>query len=166
MKVEISTILLLKMKKNYLILFSILLQMSTPLVADTLHSLSYTKNWSIEAATARQHSIPIMVVFSTNDCLYCEKLKRDVLLPIVAQRRLAGKVHLREFNIDSGGKVTDFSGDRIRSRIFVNRYEVFATPTVVLLDYEGVPLASPIVGYNNVAEYTRNLEQVIDSVHL
>ena len=154
------------MKKNYLILFLILLQICTPLVADTLHSLRYAQDWSIEAATARQHSIPIMVVFSANDCSYCEKLKKDVLLPIAAQRKLAGKVHLREFNIDSGGKVTDFDGMRIRSRIFVNRYEVFATPTVILLDHEGVPLASPIIGYNNVAEYTQNLDQVIDSVHL
>jgi len=154
------------MKKKYLLLLSVLLQMNTLLMADSSDSLRYAQDWSMEAAAARQHSIPIMVVFSTNDCLYCKKLKRDVLQPIVAQRGLAEKVHVREFNIDGGGKITDFDGDRIRSRIFVNRYDVFATPTVVLLDHEGVPLSAPIVGFNSADEYTRNLYQVINSVHL
>lgn len=154
------------MKKFHLFLFSTLLQLSPLLMADRADTLISAKDWAVEATAARESGIPIMVVFSTDDCHYCEKLKRDVLQPIVAQGRLAGKVHLREFNIDTGGKITDFDGDRIRSRIFVSRYDVFATPTVILLDHEGTPLSSPIIGFNSADEYTQNLNQVIDNVHL
>ncbi|MCP3869104.1 MAG: thioredoxin fold domain-containing protein [Gammaproteobacteria bacterium] len=97
-----------------------------------------------------------MVVFSNPDCTYCVRLKKQVLVPLVRGGKLPSKVLLREFSIDRGGKITDFDGERVRTRIFLKRYNIYATPTVVFVDYKGEPLASPIVGYNEPDAYSPN----------
>lgn len=104
-----------------------------------------------------------MLVFTSGNCSYCERLKNELLEPLLQKGELDKSVRLREFSIDRGGKVIDFDGDRIRSRVFVDRYKVFATPTVVLLDHNGNTLSSPIVGFNSADSYIKLLGQVIDS---
>ena len=125
-----------------------------------------TDDWSGEAALARQSGIPIMLLFSSDDCAYCERLKREVLRPLLETGSFIDRALLREFNIDRGGKITDFDGDRIRSRIFVKRYEIYATPTVLLVDYEGKAIADPIVGFNGANSYSEQLDEAISSAIL
>jgi hypothetical protein len=79
----------------------------------------------------------------------------------VRSGKLPNKVLVREFKIDRGGKIVDFDGERVRTRIFVKRYDIYATPTVVLVDYKGEPLATPIVGYNEPDAYTELLNESI-----
>jgi len=57
------------------------------------------------------------------------------------------------FKRGTGGKITDFDGDRLRARLFLSRYEIFATPTLLFLGPDGRPLAEPIVGYNDPSSY-------------
>ena len=133
------------------------------IAAEPLQDIYTTEDFATEASLARQAGVPLMVVFSTDDCPYCVRLKNQVLRPLVQNGKLSKKVLLREFNIDIGGKVTDFDGERVRSRVFVSRYDIYATPTVVLVDYDGEPLATPIVGYNEPDAYTEQLNETIDS---
>ncbi|MCG7906989.1 MAG: hypothetical protein JAY95_10700, partial [Candidatus Thiodiazotropha taylori] len=58
-------------------------------------------------------------------------------------------------------KITDFNGDVIRSRQFKDRYQVFAVPTLLILDPDGNLLADPIVGYNSQEEYERLLQDTL-----
>jgi hypothetical protein len=66
---------------------------------------------------------------------------------------LAEQAVSAELHRDSAGKIVDFDGERIRSRVFLSRYDVFATPTLLFLDSAGVPLAPPIVGFNDAQTY-------------
>ncbi len=131
--------------------------------AEPLTDIYTADDWATEASLAKRAGVPLMVVFSTDDCSYCVRLKNQVLMPLVKKGKLSKKVLLREFNIDVGGKITDFDGERVRSRVFVSRYDIYATPTVVLVDYDGEPLATPIVGYNEPDAYTEQLNETIDS---
>lgn len=125
--------------------------------------ISTTSDWSVEASQAKSAGIPIMVIFSTDHCPYCVRLREEVLKPLIKNGALKGKVVIREFNIDDGGKITDFDGERIRARIFVSRYKIYATPTVVLVDHHGRPLTEPIVGFNEADSYTNFLDEAISS---
>ncbi|MES9844430.1 MAG: thioredoxin fold domain-containing protein [Candidatus Sedimenticola sp. PURPLELP] len=125
-----------------------------------------TDDWSVAADKAREENLPIMIVFSADDCGYCEHLKEEILNPGVLSGTLSKKVLVREFNIDVGGKITDFDGERIRARIFVSRYKVFATPTVVFVDANGETITPPIVGYNNPEQYQERLDEALDSAYL
>lgn len=114
-------------------------------------------DWSLVSEQARDHHQPILVVFSTDNCGYCTRLKREVLEPISREQQ-AERLLIREFDINAGGKITDFNGDRIRSRQFKKRYGIFATPTLLILDPEGNPLSEPLVGYNSPNEYRELLQ--------
>jgi len=140
-----------------------LLAVATLAWPDSHHRISTSKDWSIEASQARNAGIPIMVIFSTDHCPYCVRLREEVLQPLIENGALKGKVLIREFNIDDGGKITDFDGDRVRRRIFASRYEIYATPTVVLVDHHGNPLTRPIVGFNEADSYTEFLDEAISS---
>ena len=143
--------------------FISILALTTAVLSDSHGDISTSKDWSVEATQAKGAGIPIMVIFSTEHCPYCVRLREEVLKPLIHNGALRGKVLIREFNIDGGGKITDFDGERIRSRIFVSRYEIFATPTVVLVDYHGKPLTPPIVGFNEADSYTDFLDEAISS---
>ena len=139
------------------------LGVSLPPLAEPLDQIKTSRDWSVEASSARSAGIPIMVIFTADSCGYCTRLRDEVLLPLLQHGALKNKVLIREFDIDIGGKITDFDGERIRSRIFVSRYDIYATPTVVLLDSYGRPLTDPIVGFNGADSYTEFLDHAISS---
>lgn len=110
-------------------------------------------DWSDIADKARQQHRPILVVFSADTCGYCVKLKREVIEPLAYDPVEGDNLLIREFDINAGGKITDFNGESIRSRQFKRRYKIFATPTLLILDADGQLLADPLVGYNSASEY-------------
>ena len=128
--------------------------------------ISYTKDWLTESVAAKKTGVPIMMVFGSEYCAYCARLKAEVLEPGYKSGTWEGRVHIREIDIDSGGKVTDFDGEPVRSRVFVGRYDIYATPTVVMVDYEGTPISEPIVGFSDAKSYLQQLDSVIDEADL
>lgn len=108
-----------------------------------------------------------MIVFSSDDCSYCDHLKDEILNPGILSGTPRKQVLVREFNIDTGGKITDFDGERVRARVFVSRYKVFA-PTVVFVDANGETITPPIpiVGYNNQEQYQERLKKALDNAQL
>ncbi|PUB81054.1 MAG: hypothetical protein DBP00_19580 [gamma proteobacterium symbiont of Ctena orbiculata] len=116
-----------------------------------------TEDWADLSDIARETHSPIVIVFNADTCNYCRRLKEEVIGPLSQQRD--GKLPLiREFDIYSNGKIIDFNGDSIRSRQFRNRYNIFAVPTLLILDANGNPLTDPIVGYNSQDEYLELLQ--------
>lgn len=118
-----------------------------------------TRDFADVSRAARQRHTPILVIFSADTCGYCLKLKQEVIDPLTRQPDRGDRPLIREFDINAGGKVTDFDGERIRSRQFKRRYGIYATPTLVILDPDGRLLSDPIVGYNSAREYRRLLRQ-------
>ena len=114
---------------------------------------------------SRDTHMPIMVIFTASDCGYCKRLKEEVVMPMLERGAFRGKALVREFDIDLGGKVVDFDGERTRRRIFVTRYEVFATPTVVFLDDQGDELTPPLVGFDQADTYLTYLEHTLGSAN-
>lgn len=111
-----------------------------------------TNDWADLSHIARKTHSPIVVVFNADACDYCKRLKNEVIEPL---SRETDRLHplIREFDIYASGKITDFNGERIRSRQFKKRYNIFAIPTLIILDADGKPLTDPIVGYNSQDEY-------------
>ncbi|MEW8506492.1 MAG: thioredoxin fold domain-containing protein [Candidatus Thiodiazotropha sp.] len=140
------------MIKQYL--FAALLLVFSRAYADT--SLT-TDDWADLSDRARATQSPIVVVFNADTCNYCRRLKEEIIKPM--SRQHDSKLPLiREFDIYSNGKIIDFNGDHIRSRQFKNRYNIFAIPTLLILDADGKPLTDPIVGYNSQNEYLELLQ--------
>jgi len=106
---------------------------------------------------------PLLVFVSQTDCEYCKRLRKQVLFPMIHAGELTGKVILREVSLDSGFSLQGFDGVQIAGREFAARYNVFVTPTLLLLDGQGVSLADPLVGTPNLEFYAFYLDKKIEA---
>lgn len=129
---------------------------SDDLVLDTL-----TRDWSQVSLQAQGRQLPILLVVTSADCGYCELLKQEILRPMQREGELHDRAIIREMDLRIGGKVVDFDGEKVRAGIFLGRYQVFATPTLLFLDRDGRPLHDPLVGFNGIELYRPLLEQAL-----
>ena len=112
-----------------------------------------TKDWSRIGATARETGLPVIIVVTGDGCGHCERMRSEFLADPRISSPLVEQAISAELRRDSTGKIVDFDGERIRSRVFLSRYDIFATPTLLFLDSTGVPLAPPLVGFNDAETY-------------
>lgn len=123
--------------------------------------LAENLNFAAVADASRISGQPILMVFGAESCGYCERLNSEILSPMLESGELQKQALVRAIDIHQGGRVEDFDGSSVRSRVFLRRYDVYATPTVMLLDASGEPLAQPIVGYSDAADYGQRLEKAL-----
>jgi thioredoxin-related protein len=110
-------------------------------------------DWRQAGADALARGVPILVVVTEDGCGFCERLNREVLDDPKTRAQLDAHAVLRGLDREPSGKVRDFDGERVRARLFLGRYEVFATPTLLFLDPQGRALAPALVGYNDPESY-------------
>jgi len=123
------------------------------LVATTGAGWARDIDWAEVGSEARERAQPVAMLVTGPDCGYCVRLHQEFLDAPATRGTLERATVLHEISRDEGGKVIDFDGERVRSRLFLARYEIFATPTLLLLSPEGELLASPIVGFNGPQAY-------------
>ena len=137
----------------------IVLSISLPSFGDS--HLAADRDWSQAAQSARTAHVPILILYTAQACGYCERLKREVFQPLLAQETDQPPAVIREVDINAGGKMIDFDGEPIRSRRFTQRYQIFATPTLLILDSRGEPLTDPIIGYDSKEQYQSRIEKLL-----
>ncbi len=138
-----------------------ILLMAGPAFADSPIFFDTTDDWSRVGDEARQAGLPLLVLFVSKECPYCEKLKEEAILPKLRDGRYDGKFIVRVFDISAWRKIRDFDGEQVRPPMFSKRYGVFVTPTVMLLDPQGGPLAKPIVGYRSQDNFGESLKKAM-----
>lgn len=114
------------------------------------------------AALSQENDVPILLMFSTEDCTYCKRLEADVLGPM----RKAGidpkRVILRKVMMDEYDTLRDFSGNKRNAESFAINRGVEMVPTLELVDATGKTLVPKIVGYQTPGMYNDYLEKAID----
>lgn len=134
-----------------------------PACAQTGKALRPADDLTATARLARQQHAPVMIVFTQADCSYCITAKRDYLLPMENSAEWRVKIIIREVDIDSSASMRDFQGQAVSRSEFSRRYRVTRVPTVIVLDYQGKPAASPIVGLSSGDFYGYYLQQAVES---
>lgn len=117
---------------------------------------------SQEAKIAREQRIPILVLFSSPGCVYCNRVRSEVLIPTTLNADYDNKVIMREVEVGSHAKLIDFDGKRITQAQFAAAHKVSFTPTVKLFDARGREVANPIVGLVTLDYYGGMLDQNIE----
>lgn len=110
-------------------------------------------DWAKVGAEARERGLPVALLITGADCGYCERLRQEFLEAPATRGTLEQGAVTQEMSREEVGKVTDFDGERIRTRLFLARYGIFATPTLLLLSPEGEMLAPALVGFNGAQKY-------------
>ncbi|MFA4970343.1 MAG: hypothetical protein WC540_12005 [Sulfuritalea sp.] len=132
-----------------------------PALAQALPSsaLIETRDLAADARLAAAKGVPLVVLYSRDDCSWCEKLKREHLGPL--SRDPAAPALVRELHMDRTTPLTDFNGRRTTSADFSKQMQARFAPTVMFHGPDGAALAEPIVGFRLADFYAAYLERSI-----
>ncbi|OIQ89228.1 hypothetical protein GALL_288820 [mine drainage metagenome] len=125
-------------------------------------TLSVARNLAAEARVMREKRIPMLVLFARKDCPWCERARREFLLPMQKDPATAARVRMRQINIDSDAPLTDFSGHHTTDRAFATAHQASLTPTLMFFGPNGEQLAAAIVGFQTADFYGASIDQGID----
>lgn len=101
-----------------------------------------------------------MVLYSRDDCSWCEKVRREHLGPL--SRDPAVPTVIRELHMDRSTPLTDFAGRRTTSADFAKQMQARFAPTVMFHGPDGAQLAESIVGFRLADFYGAYLERAIE----
>ena len=125
-------------------------------------SLPLVEDLRVEARKAADRQLPILLLFTTEDCEFCELIKSEYLLPMRNNADYAERVMIRE--VPAGGihYLRDFDGRLIGGDRLALRYDADLIPTVVFIDSRGRRLVEPLVGITSRHYYDQQLDEAIE----
>jgi len=133
-----------------------------PGAAGATSSLVHAKNFQADAQTAAKRRVPVMVLFTTPGCPYCEQVKREYLGPMHRDQAYRNRVIIREVTVDATTPLIGFDGARTTEGAFAAAHKVFMVPTVMVFDTRGAAASEAIVGLLIPDYYFGYLEAAID----
>ena len=111
---------------------------------------------------AGRERLPILMFFASHGCSYCYEVEENYLKPRIASGEYRTKTIVRVVYTDSPRSLQDFSGRKTDHAAFARRYGVMFTPTVKLVDAEGVELSPSLVGLTTRDFYGFYLDEAIN----
>ena len=120
-----------------------------------------TTDLQADARLAQTRGIPLLIMFSLDNCPYCMVVREEFLDPMQRNSDYHEKVLMRILKMD-GDFVIDFDGRRVPVDDLAVRYGASVAPTVVLLDYRGRMLAERLLGITTPDFYGGYLDAAID----
>lgn len=111
---------------------------------------------------AQEKGIPVLLEFTMHGCPFCEEVENEVLRPMLISGDYDNKVMVRNVMIDEDTVITDFNGEEITYEELASRYNVFVTPTLVLVHGDGKSMDIEMVGVTTIDFYAAYLDQAID----
>jgi thioredoxin-related protein len=130
--------------------------------ANPLDEILSATDLTREASVAQNRQVPILILFTSPKCAYCERVKQEFLLPMQRNPEYADKVILRQIEFQDRTRLVDFSGKITTPARFSRQQKVWLTPTVKLFDAAGHSLADPLVGLTTPDFYGVYLDRAID----
>jgi len=121
------------------------------------------RDFSEDGRAAHATQRVIVVLFSTGGCPWCQRVREEVLLPMLANPVDAARIIVREVDIDGRDAVADFSGAATTHAAFAGRRAVRFSPTVLILGPGGEQLAAPLIGFGTADYYGFYLEERIET---
>jgi thioredoxin-related protein len=126
-----------------------------------LHALPSAVDLAADAADSRRRRVPILILFDREDCPYCERALREHLVPMSHDAPWREDALFRQVEVDQARPVVDFDGSATTHRALAARYAATLTPTIVVVDAAGAPLAEPVVGLLTADFYGAYLEDAL-----
>jgi len=133
-----------------------------PLSAGDLRDLPKAVDLRSDGAIVEQRELPLLVMVSRDHCSFCERLKRQILVPMLRSGQYEDRVLIRELTIDPGNEVRDFGGETVATAELAGRYGIFLTPTLLFLDSRGGELTQRMLGINTPEMYGWYLDRSLE----
>ena len=114
--------------------------------AGAASGLVHAKNLQADAQLAAKRQVPILVLFTSPGCHYCERVKAEYLGLMHKDPAYRNKVLIREVTMGATRPLTDFNGTLTTEGAFAAAHKVFMVPTVMVFDTQGKETSEAIVG--------------------
>lgn len=135
------------MKARYLIAGILAWALMLPVLAASPEEVPMAENLQAEGKLAEGRGIPLMLVFTSPFCVYCDRVKAEYLGPMVNDPAYRDKVLIRQ--VEAGGDIAliGFDGGKTTHGAYAAREKIIMVPTIKVVDGQGRELAKPIVGF-------------------
>jgi len=120
--------------------------MSVPVLGDGHADVPLTDSLKQDGRDAAGRKVPIMLLFASPECHYCERVKNEYLGPMVNDPAYRNKVIIRQVEVGSDWTLIGFDGKKTTHGAYASGQKVFMVPTVKVVDAQGRELSKPIVG--------------------
>lgn len=136
--------------------------LALPGAARAATGLIHAKDFKADARAAAQRKVPILVVFTSPNCHFCERVKHEYLVPMHKDPIYRKKVIIREVTVGATTPLAGFDGAPTTEGAFAAAHKVFMVPTVKVLNTLGDDTGEAIVGLLTPDYYFGYLDAAID----
>lgn len=124
--------------------------------------LESARDLQAESLLATQRKLPLIVLYSRQDCKFCETVRREHLIPMLQQARFKDRLIIRQISQDSEQALSDFRGRPSTHAQFAASQKVGFVPVVAFYGKNGEALAPPIIGLRLPDFYQGYLDEAIE----
>ena len=124
-------------------------------------ALAPAHDLAADARDMRARGIVMLVLYSQAGCTWCERARKEVLVPLQKDPTTPVRLMLREVALDEDILLVDFAGRRTTHRRFAAGEDVRFTPTLVVYGPAGERLAEPIVGFRIADFYAEYVDRAV-----
>lgn len=136
--------------------------LALPGAASAADGLVQASSFKADGRLAAQRRVPILVVFTSPGCHYCERVKQEYLLPMHKDPAYIKRVIIREVTVGATTPLTGFDGSATTEGAYAAAHKVFMVPTIKVLTPQGGDTGEAIVGMLTPDYYFGYLEAAID----
>ena len=122
-----------------------MLLVSRSIVAAFVTALPFSKDLRQEAMGPVGPRL-VVVLFSLPDCLYCEAIRREQLLPLSREPRTENQLVVREVSITGARSFIGFDGRSTIESDFAKQSAAKFSPIVAFFGPTGEQVSEPMVG--------------------
>jgi thioredoxin-related protein len=149
---------------RFWLFFCVLLSFHVPTTQAS--SLKEIDDFHYLSQQARSQNIPIMIMFTAAHCEFCHQLKREVLDPMIRGGLYDGyAMYMGQISLDRHRTLKFSETETIQKRQFARMYGYDITPTVMFVDFRGVPVAEPLIGVMDVQLYAALIHARLNSAY-
>lgn len=113
-----------------------------------------------------KREVPILLMFSAEDCEYCERLEAEVVRPMLLSGEFDQRVIFRKIMVDDTAQLRDFHGSNLDPEEYAFKHKIQVTPTLMFVDSKGIELVPKVIGYQVGGLFMAYLDQAIDTSQL
>jgi thioredoxin-related protein len=125
--------------------------------------IAFATDLQKDGRIAAQQHVPILIIFTSPDCHYCERVMNNFLIPMQRNPEYAHKVMMRRVEINNAAKLIGFDGSVTTQQAYAATQKARFTPTVMVYTPNGISAADPLVGLGPEEYYGTYLDGLIDA---
>lgn len=143
--------------------FSLFLSLASVLASAAPSQIMFTHDLPHDASLAQSKGVPLLVIFTSSDCVYCERSMQDYLIPMQQNPQYAHKVLIRRIQISDDTRLTGWDGKPTTGKDYAASLNIKLTPTIIVFTPDGRQASDPIVGVDSEDYYGGYLDNAIDA---